>query len=162
MIYNPRALKGRWKPMPSTHLSLHIHLVFSTKHREPFIASDWRGRLHAFLGGAIRSAGAVPECIGGTADHVHSLIGIRATHSLADIVRDIKHASSQWVHETMRLRAFGWHDGYGAFTVSASQIESVREYITTQEAHHRKRTFQEEYVVFLNRHNIEYDTKYLW
>ena len=148
--------------MPSTHLSLHIHVVFSTKHREPFIADDWRERLHAFLGGAIRTAGCVPEGVGGTSDHVHLLIGIRATHNLADVVRDIKHASSKWVHETIGMKGFGWQDGYGAFTVGASQIAAVKEYIARQIEHHRKRTFQEEYLEFLKRYGVEYHEKYLW
>lgn len=148
--------------MPSTHLSLHVHVVFSTKNREPFISDEWRERLHAFLGGALRTAGCVPECVGGTSDHVHLLIGIRATHCLADVMRDIKQSSSKWVHETLGLRAFGWQDGYGAFTVGASQLEAVKAYIKNQPEHHRKRTFQEEYVEFLKRYGVDYEEKYLW
>ena len=148
--------------MPSTHLSLHIHIVFSTKNRYPFIAVEWRERLHAFIGGAIRTAGAVPLCIGGTNDHVHLLIGIRATHCLADILRDIKHASSEWVHRTIGVKKFAWQDGYGAFSVGASQIASVSEYIANQIEHHRKRTFEEEYVAFLERYRVEYDKRYIW
>ena len=148
--------------MPSTHLSLHLHVVFSTKNRFPFITDEWRDRLHAYLGGAVRTAGCVPECIGGTADHVHLLIGMRATHRLADVVRDIKQSSSKWVHETIGSKKFGWQDGYGAFTVAASQIETVKDYINSQVEHHRKRTFQEEYVEFLERSSIEYDKRYLW
>jgi len=148
--------------MSSTHLSLHIHVVFSTKNREPFIVDEWRERLHAFLGGAVRTAGCIPECVGGMPDHVHMLIGIRATHCLADVMRDIKQSSSRWVHETLNESRFGWQDGYGAFTVSTSQIEAVKDYIKNQEEHHRKRTFQKEYVEFLERNGVEYDEKYLW
>ena len=148
--------------MPSTHLSLHVHAVFSTKNREPFIANDWRERLHAFLGGAIRTAGCVPESIGGTSDHVHLLIGIRATHCLADIMRDIKQASSKWVHQTIGLRSFEWQDGYGAFSVGASQRKAVKEYIDNQVKHHRQRTFQEEYLEFLKRYDVQFDEKYIW
>jgi putative transposase len=148
--------------MPSTHLSLHVHVVFSTKNRESFIAEEWRERLHAFLGGAIRTAGCVPECIGGTSDHVHLLIGIRATHCLADVMRDIKPASSKWVHEIVGVGDFGWQDGYGAFTVSASQLEAVKNYIKNQVEHHRRRTFKEEYLEFLKRNDVDYDEKYLW
>jgi REP element-mobilizing transposase RayT len=158
-----RALKGRWRnPMPSTHLSLHVHVVFSTKNRYPFITHEWRERLHAFLGGAIRAAGCIPESVGGTIDHVHLLIGIRATHCVADITRDIKHASSKWIHETIGNKKFGWQDGYGAFTVSASQLDAVKEYIRNQAEHHRKRTFEEEYVDFLKRAEVDYEEKYLW
>jgi REP element-mobilizing transposase RayT len=148
--------------MPSTHLSLHIHVVFSTKNRRPYISEDCRDRLHAFLGGAVRTAGCVPQCIGGTSDHVHLLIGIRATHRLADVMRDIKQSSSRWVHETLGIRDFGWQDGYGAFSVAPSQREAVKTYIKNQVKHHLKRTFQEEYVEFLERSGVEYDEKYLW
>ena len=148
--------------MSSTHLSLHIHLVFSTKNREPFIHDEWRERLHAFLGGAVRTAQCVPEAVGGTNDHVHLLIGMRATHRLADVTRDIKQASSKWVHETIGVTNFHWQDGYGAFTVGASQIEAVKNYISRQAEHHRKRTFQEEYLEFLRRYAVHYDEKYLW
>ena len=148
--------------MPSTHLSLHVHITFSTKNREPLIANEWRERLHAFLGGTVRTAQCMPEAIGGTSDHVHLLIGIRATHRLADVMRDIKQASSKWVHETIGLKSFGWQDGYGAFTIGASQIDQVKGYIRNQDEHHRKRTFQDEYVEFLKRYGVEYDDQYLW
>ena len=148
--------------MPSTHLSLHYHLIFSTKNRHPFIDGAWRGRLHAFMGGAVRSLGGTPEVVGGMADHVHLLIGLRANHTLADVLRDIKSASSHWVHDTVGVRGFAWQDGYGAFTVSASLIERVRSYIAHQEEHHRQKTFQEEYLGFLRQCGVEYDERYLW
>jgi REP element-mobilizing transposase RayT len=148
--------------MSSTHLSLHVHIVFSTKNRFPFIIDEWRERLHSFLGGAIRTAACIPEAVGGTNDHVHVLIGIRATHRLADVVRDIKHASSKWVHETIGNQKFAWQDGYGAFTIGASQIDIVKSYIARQPEHHRKRTFQDEYVTFLDRYRVEYDNRFLW
>jgi putative transposase len=114
------------------------------------------------MGGAVRTAGAIPLCVGGTNDHVHLLIGIRATHCLADILRDIKHASSEWVHRKIGVKKFAWQDGYGAFTVGASQIRTVSEYIQNQVEHHRRKTFQEEYVAFLDRCGVEYDKRYLW
>jgi len=106
--------------MPSTHLSLHYHVVFSTKDRTLCIATAWRERLHAYLGGVVRNVNGVPEAIGGIADHVHLLIGLRATACLADVVRDVKAVSSRWVHEEIGERTFAWQEGYGAFTVSAS------------------------------------------
>jgi REP element-mobilizing transposase RayT len=148
--------------MSSTHLSLHYHVVFGTKHQRPFIAAEWRLRLHAFLGGAVRTLDIVPETIGGVADHVHLLLGLKATHTLADVMRDLKRASSAWVHETMGERDFQWQDGYGAFTVSVSMLETVRHYIANQEEHHRKKTFQEEYVELLKRNGVAYDERYLW
>lgn len=148
--------------MPSTHLSLHYHLVFSTKDRAPIIADDWRERLHAFLGGIVKNLGGTPTEIGGVADHVHMLIGLRATHCLADVMREIKAGSSRWVHEELGLAAFSWQEGYGAFTVGAPQCGAVRNYIAKQEEHHCVKTFQEEYIEFLKLSGVEYDDRYLW
>ena len=147
--------------MPSTHLSLHYHLIWGTKNRQPLIADAWRERLHAYLGGAVRTIGGIPEAVGGTDDHVHLLIGLRATHQLSDVLREIKHSSSQWAHETIKLKEFAWQEGYGAFTVSPSQIEAVKHYITLQAEHHRKRTFQEEYIEFLRQSGVAYDERFL-
>jgi len=138
--------------MSSTHLSLHYHVVFGTKHQRPLIAAAWRPRLHAYPGGAAKTLDIIPEAIGGVADHVHLLLGMRATHRLADVMRDVKRTSSAWVHETMGEQDFEWQDGYGAFTVSVSLLETVRNYI----AH------QEEYVELLQRSGVEFDERYLW
>ena len=148
--------------MPSTHLSLHYHVVFSTKDRRPFIAEEWRGRLHEYLGGLIRHADGIPEAIGGIADHVHLLAGLRATHSLATFVQDIKQNSSKWIHEAISVKNFAWQQGYGAFTVSVSNCGAVKEYIAQQAEHHRSKTFQEEYRALLKKHDVEYDEQYLW
>jgi len=148
--------------MPSTHLSLHYHLVFSTTERRAWIEPAWKDRLHAFLGGAVRTAGGVAESVGGTNDHVHLLIGLKATHRLADVLRDIKAASSNWVHQELGRPIFSWQDGYGAFTVSPSLRMTVRRYIENQEEHHRRKTFQEEYRALLERSGITFDERYLW
>jgi REP element-mobilizing transposase RayT len=148
--------------MPSTHLSLHYHVVFSTKDRIATLNRDWRDRLHAYLGGIVKDLGGVPEKIGGVEDHVHLLIGLRAIHRLADVLREIKSSSSRWVHAEIKRPLFSWQEGYGAFTVSALQIESVTSYIACQEDHHRRKTFQEEYVELLRQSGLEYDERYLW
>jgi REP element-mobilizing transposase RayT len=148
--------------MPSTHLSLHYHIVFSTKERRAIINDEWRGRFHAFLGGCLKTLSAVPEAIGGTKDHVHLLVGLRATHRLADVVKDIKTASSRWIHTEIGDKLFAWQTGYGAFTVSVSQIQKVKEYILNQEEHHRRKNFQEEYIELLKLSGIDYDEQYLW
>jgi REP element-mobilizing transposase RayT len=150
------------KTMPSTHLSLHYHLVFSTKEHLPIIAFAWRERLHAYLGGIVKNVKGIPEAIGGTDDHVHLLLGLGATHRLADVVRDLKAVSSRWMHEELGERSAMWQDGYGAFTVGASQCGAVRDYILRQEEHHRTQTFQEEYLEFLRDGGVEYDERYLW
>jgi REP-associated tyrosine transposase len=148
--------------MPSTHLSLHYHLIFSTKDRVAFMHKDWRGRLHAYMGGIVNDLGGVPEKIGGIDDHVHMLVGLRATHRLADVLKEIKASSSKWVHEELKKPLFSWQEGYGAFTISAPQIETVKKYIDNQEEHHRRKTVQEEYIELLRRSGAEYDEKYLW
>jgi len=148
--------------MPSTHLSLHYHFVFSTKNRERYIRDAWRERLHAFLGGAVRTLNGVPEQIGGVDDHVHLLVGLRATHCIADVMRDIKSSTSKWVHSEIRVPEFDWQEGYGAFTVSASKRADVRQYIQNQAEHHRKRSFKEEYLEMVEKSGVEFDEKYLW
>jgi hypothetical protein len=114
------------------------------------------------LGGLIRAADGVPEAIGGTEDHVHLLVGLKATHALAAFVQDIKQTSSRWIHETIGMKKFAWQPGYGAFTVSVSNCAAVKEYIANQAEHHRMKTFQEEYVAFLQKHGVGYNEKHLW
>jgi REP-associated tyrosine transposase len=147
--------------MPSTHLSLHYHIVFGTKNHEPMIQLAWRIDLHAYLGGIIRTANGIAESIGGVADHVHLLVGLRATHCIADVLRELKSVSSGWVHDEIGLRAFAWQEGYGAFTVSPSRRHAVRRYIEQQEEHHRTRTFREEYLELLRRSGVEFDERYV-
>ena len=148
--------------MPSTHLSLHYHLVFSTKERYPWIEAAWRARLHEFLGGCVRQLKGIPEAVGGTEDHVHLLVGLRATHTLADVLRDIKKASSNWVHDSVGKRIFQWQEGYGAFTVSAPMRATVVRYIRNQERHHRKLSFQDEYRDFLRKSGMAFKEEHLW
>jgi putative transposase len=148
--------------MPATHLSLYFHLVFSTKSRFPWIKESWESRLHSYLGGILRKLGGVPEEIGGTTDHVHIMASLKATRCLADIMREIKASSSKWVHSVAGNRLFGWQDGYGAFTVSSSDMDILRRYIRGQREHHRKKTFQDEYLELLRHYNIDFDEKYLW
>ena len=110
----------------------------------------------------MKTLGGIPIAIGGTADHVHLLMGLLSTHRLADIVKDIKVASSKWVHVELGHKLFGWQNGYGAFTVGTLQLERVRHYVLNQEEHHRKKTAKEEYIELLCLAGIEYDEKYLW
>ena len=147
--------------MPSTHLSLHYDIVFGTKNHEPILQPSWRGKLHAYLGGIIRTANGIAESVGGVSDHVHLLIGLRANHCLADVLRELKSVSSGWIRDEIGVSNFAWQEGYGGFTVSASQYETVRRYIEKQEEHHRTLTFREEYLELLRRPKIEFDARYL-
>src|SRR5262249_14195795 len=128
---DPRAMGG-------TYLSLHYHLVFSTKDRYPWIVKTWRARLHEYLGGTVRGLHGHPRNVNGIEDHVHLLLDLRATHRLADFMRELKESSSVWVHEIIENRAFGWQVGYAAFTVSPTALKAVSRYIDRQEEHHRK------------------------
>ena len=110
-MVGPGGAQDKTLLMSSTHLSLHYHLVFRTKNDEPVITSAWRDRLHAYLGGVIRTLGGAPEAIGGVADHVHLLVGLRATHTLADVLRELKSVSSKWVHEEVGVCSFSWQEG---------------------------------------------------
>jgi putative transposase len=147
--------------MPSTHTSLHYHLIFATKDRQPLLAPEWRSRLHDYLGGSVRGLGGVPQGVGGVADHVHLLVALKPTHCLADFMRELKKTSSVWVAEEMRLLSFRWQEGYGAFTVSASARKAVQAYIANQEEHHRTRSFREELIEFLDKSGATDDTRYL-
>jgi putative transposase len=147
--------------MPSTYVSLYYHIVFGTKDREPLIAPEWRARFHEYLGGTIRGLDGSAEGVGGMGDHVHLLIGLKASHCLADVVRELKKASSTWVREDAGWRAFAWQEGYAAFTVSATSRRAVQGYIENQQEHHRKKSFREELVEFLDKAEIKFDAKYL-
>ena len=146
--------------MASTYLSLHYHLVFATKNREAVIAPEWMPRLHEYLGGTITGLGGISQGAGGVADHVHLLAGLKATHCLADVMRELKKASSTWVHTQIGLPSFAWQEGYAAFTVSAPARPGVQRYIAHQAEHHRTRSSRDELLDMLARAGIEYDPRY--
>jgi REP element-mobilizing transposase RayT len=146
--------------MGSTFYSLRYHIVFSTKERRPFIRSEWRERLHAYLGGIIRNQGGVAEAVGGVEDHVHLLASLKTTHCIADLMRDLKKDSSSWAAENFE-KDFSWQEGYSVFSVSANHAEAVKGYIATQEAHHRKTNFLDELKTLLEKNGVKYEEKYL-
>ena len=149
--------------MANTYTSLHYHLVFSTINRSRWLTPEIEPRVWAYLGGIAKENKMKPLQIGGVEDHVHALLGAPASLALSKIVQMVKGGSSAWVHDTFpALRGFAWQDGYGAFTVSKSNVPEVAAYIQGQREHHRVKTFQEEYVAFLRKHDITYDERYLW
>ncbi len=149
--------------MANTYVCLNIHCVFSTKNREPVIDQQIKDRLWAFLGGIAKRNKMKAICIGGTNNHVHALLSVPATISVAKAVQLLKGGSSKWVHEEFPHQSkFSWQEGYGAFSVSVSQLNEIIAYIHNQEEHHQKRTFKEEYLAFLEKHGIECDKRYLW
>jgi REP element-mobilizing transposase RayT len=142
--------------MPQSFVSLHYHLIFSTKNRVPLISAEIQPRLSEYIGGILRAEGSVLEAAGGMADHVHLLVSINKQMSISDVLRIVEASSSRWAHETFpdTLSGFAWQAGYGAFAVSYSHREKVRDYLSRQAEHHRKVTFQEGFVEFLKRHGI--------
>lgn len=150
--------------MPQSLSSVHLHLVFSTKNREPFFSDcDLRAEAHAYLGGISKSLDCPPLIVGGVEDHVHVLARQSRTISQAEWVKELKRVSSIWLKKCdPAFEKFAWQAGYGIFSVSASQLESVHRYIVNQEEHHRKVTFKDEYRAFLRRHEIEWDEDYVW
>jgi REP element-mobilizing transposase RayT len=144
-------------------VSSYHHCVFSTKERQPLISPALRQRLWPFLGGIARQNKMKAIEIGGLEDHVHVLLSLPSTVCIAKALQLIKGGSSKWVHETFpEHRLFGWQEQYGAFSVSVSQRDKIIEYIKNQQEHHRKMTFQEEFLALLKTHHIEYDEGYLW
>ena len=146
-----------------SYVSSYFHCVFSTKERRPHIRREIRDRLWPYLGGIAKQNNMMPVEIGGVEDHVHLLLSLPATMPVAKAMQLVKGGSSKWIHETFPdQRAFAWQEKYGAFSVSASQVNTVRRYIENQETHHRKLSFQDEFVALLEKHEVDYNAQYLW
>lgn len=149
--------------MANTYGSLFYHVVFSTKQRVSFIRPEIEQRIWAYLAGIVVRRGGQAVQIGGVDDHIHALVMAPPTVAPAELVKSMKGESSRWIHEVFPgLRKFAWQDGYGVFSVSKSSVSQVVKYIQNQREHHRVRTFQEEYLLFLKKHQVAYDERYLW
>jgi putative transposase len=148
--------------MANTFTNLLCHIVFSTKDRIPAIYGEMRERLYEYMGGIVRGEGGVLLEIGGVPDHVHLLTKLKSDMAVAEMVRLVKSNSSKWLNESEASKArFEWQTGYGAFSVSESQMRKVRQYIRNQESHHAKVSFRDELIGLLKKHGIEYDERYL-
>ena len=149
--------------MPQSLAFLLIHIVFSTKNRAPVLDAAVRPALHAYLATVARNMDCECYRAGGVDDHVHLAIRLSRIVTVAKLVEELKTSSSKWLKtQSPALVAFAWQRGYGAFSVRPSGLDALRHYIDTQEEHHRKRTFQEEYRAFLTQYAIEYDERYVW
>lgn len=149
--------------MGNTHASLYYHLVFATKNREPFLSQDIQSRLWPYLGGIARQNGFVASSVGGHVDHIHMLISLRPALAVSKAVQLVKAGSSKWVSEQFpTLTEFRWQEGYGIFTISISDVARTKFYIAGQAEHHKKQTFQNEFVAFLERHNLAFDPANPW
>ena len=148
--------------MSDSYTNLLYHIVFSTKDRRPLITPEYEVRLYDYLGGTIRKLGGISLELNGTEDHVHVLAKLRPDCALSDVLRDLKANATGWMHDVFpTLKNFSWQRGYGAFTVSQSHVEAVRRYIARQKEHHRKISFRDEFIQFLQENGIEYDKRYL-
>jgi putative transposase len=149
--------------MAATLTNLLYHIIFSTKDREPLIRSTFREELEKYIAGIVRNEGGILLDIGGMPDHLHLVAKFKPDRSVAELVRLIKANSSRWLNEQHGASGrFAWQSGYGAFSVSQSQIGALQEYVRHQEEHHRTRSFQDEYREFLSRHGIVCDEQYIW
>ncbi|MEP6705530.1 MAG: IS200/IS605 family transposase [Acidobacteriota bacterium] len=149
--------------MPKSYTNLLYHIVFSTRDRRPVITTERRPRLYDYVGGIIREFGGISLAIGGVDDHLHLLAKLRPDKALSNLLRDLKANSSGWMHDVFPdANDFYWQKGYGAFTVSMSQVSAVSLYIARQEQHHKKRSFRDEFVGLLQVNKIEFDEKFLW
>ncbi|HEX8097167.1 MAG TPA: IS200/IS605 family transposase [Pyrinomonadaceae bacterium] len=149
--------------MANTYASLHYHVIFSTKNRVKYISPEIERRVWEYIGGVARKHRMTAIQLGGVEDHVHALVTAPPSLAPSQIAQFLKGNSSRWIHEEFpKLRGFEWQDGYGAFTVSKSNLAEVVRYIQNQREHHRRRTFQEEYMDFLRKHGVEYDERYVW
>lgn len=149
--------------MPQSLSNVIVHVIFSTKNREPWLDSAIRPRMHAYLATICRDLGGQALRVNGVADHVHIVTTLPRTLSQAQMIEQVKKTSSKWIKVLeSRYRGFFWQRGYGAFSVSASQLNAVLQYLEAQEEHHRTRTFQEEYRELLHRHGVEFDERYVW
>ena len=145
--------------MPQSLSKVIVHIIFSTKDREPWLGSEVRPRMHAYLATVCRELVRV----GGVADHVHIVTTLPRTVSQAQLVEQIKKASSKWIKALdPRYHSFFWQRGYGAFSVSPSQLDTVVQYVEAQQQHHRTHSFQEEYRELLRRHGVDFDERYVW
>ena len=149
--------------MANTYTQIHIQCVIAVRYRQSLIQKEWKERLHKYITGIIQNYGHKMLAINSMPDHLHIFFGFRPNQSLADLMRIVKGESSEWINnQQFNGSVFRWQEGYGAFSYSRSQVQTVTNYILNQEEHHKKRTFSGEYEEFLKHFEIEYDERYVF
>ena len=149
--------------MPGTFSQLYVHIVIAVKGRQNLLKESWRIQVFKYISGIINNKGQKPIIVNGVSDHVHIFVGLKPAMTISDLVRDIKNNSTNFINSKNWIRGkFYWQEGYGVFSYSESQIDRVYKYILNQEAHHKKRSFREEYMDLLNKFNVDYKDEYLF
>ena len=149
--------------MAGTFSQIYIQIVFAVKGRENQIRKEWKDELHRYIPGIITNKGQKSIIVNGMPDHIHVFVGLRPAMSVSDLARDIKNNSSNFINKNKWVKGkFSWQEGYGVFSYAHSQVESVYKYILNQEEHHKKKSFREEYIDFLQKFNVEFNEKYLY
>ena len=149
--------------MADTLVSLMVHVVFSTKNRQPIITPEIESELYAYLGGVAKNLESRCLAAGGTANHVHLLISQSKKVALRHLMEELKTGSSKWIKtKASDFAGFAWQDGYGAFTIGESQVEALKAYIAGQKDRHKKLTFEQEFLALLKKYHVQYDDRYLW
>ena len=149
--------------MPQSLAKVYLHVIFSSKNREPLLNDEWRDELFRVIGGATNNLGCQSLVVGGVTDHVHILFQLGRTITIADAIGKIKSTSSSWVNQNHAGQMpFHWQAGYAVFSVSQSNVDAVREYIRQQAKHHATQSFQDELREWLRRYEIEWDERYVW
>jgi REP element-mobilizing transposase RayT len=149
--------------MPGSYSQIYIQYVFAVKDRENLLQKPWREEVFKYMAGIIKAKNQKPIIVNGFTDHVHVFVGLKPSMNIADLVRDIKNNSSNFINEQKWVPGkFSWQEGYGAFSYAHSQIDDVYRYIANQETHHSKRSFRDEYIDFLQKFAVDYDEKYLF
>ena len=149
--------------MAGTYSQIYIQIVFAVKGRNNLIDKKWQDELHKYISGIIKAKEQKPIIVNGVSDHIHCFVGLKPSMKISDLVRDVKNNSTNFINDKGFLRnEFNWQEGYGAFSYSQSQLDQVYKYILNQEKHHRKTTFKDEYLDFLNKFEIEHKPEYLF
>ena len=149
--------------MPNTYTQIHIQTVFTVQNKHCIIHKSWQEELYKYLTGIIHNNGHKVLAVNGMPDHVHILFGFRPTQALSALMQDVKAGSSKWINQSKLVAGkFSWQEGYGAFSYSKSHVENVIHYIRNQQKHHKRRTFIEEYLDFLEKFDVPFDEKYIF
>jgi REP element-mobilizing transposase RayT len=149
--------------MANTYTQIHIHAVFVVQNRDSIILHSWKEEFYKYITGIIQNNGHKLLCINGMPDHIHILFGLRPTQSISDLMQDIKGSSSKWINEKRYIKSkFSWQEGYGAFAYSKSEVPKVMNYILGQEAHHKRKTFTEEYLEMLRELEVDFDSRFVF